>query len=88
MACGVQGHTCVVFGNGLASCWGWNGSGQVMFDVAFEVPVACCGGDVIIAEDVFIFCVQLGDGTIIDRNTPTAVVGFGGGFSWFALGTV
>ena len=46
----------------------------------------CCGGDVVIADVLFV--VQVGDGTTIQRNTPVGVVGLSSGVAMVSLGAV
>ena len=75
------------------SCWGWNVYGQVMLVVLFlRGAVARCGGgagrDVFVADEVFCFRVQVGDGSGISRNGPVSVSGLGSGVAMIALGDV
>ena len=75
------------------SCWGWNDYGQVILVVLFlRGAVARCGGragrDVFVADEVFCFRVQLGDGSTTQRNTPVSVSGMGSGVAMIALGGV
>ena len=76
------------------SCWGWNGDGQVIRVVLFlRGAVARCGGgagrDVFVADEVFCFRVQLGDGTMFSHSrTPVSVSGLGSGVAMIALGDV
>ena len=46
------------------------------------------GGDVIVADEVFCFGVQVGDGSTTDRYTPVSVSGLGSGVAMIALGYV
>ncbi len=46
----------------------------------------CCGGDVVIADVLFV--VQVGDGTTTNRNTPVGVVGLSSGVAMVSLGNV
>ena len=48
----VQDNSCAVSSGGGVFCWGFNGFGQVML-VGFYWAVACCGEDVVQADDVF-----------------------------------
>ena len=41
-----------------------------------------------LADEVFWFCVQLGDGSTTQRNTPVSVSGLGSGVAMIALGYV
>ena len=75
------------------SCWGNNYNGQVMLVVLFlRGAVARCGGgagrDVFVADEVFCFRVQVGDGSTTQRNTPVSVSGLGSGVAMIALGFV
>ena len=75
------------------SCWGWNYYGQVMLVVLFlRGAVARCGGgagrDVFVADEVFCFRVQVGDGSTTQRNAPVSVSGLGSGVAMIALGAV
>ena len=75
------------------SCWGNNDYGQVMLVVLFlRGAVARCGGgagrDVFVADEVFCFRVQVGDGSTTQRNTPVSVSGLGSGVAMIALGAV
>ncbi len=45
-------------------------------------------GDVCVADEVFCFCVQVGDGSTTQRNTPVSVSGLGSGIAMIALGYV
>ena len=45
-------------------------------------------GDVIVADEVFCFGVQVGDGSTTQRNTPVSVSGLGSGVAMIALGLV
>ena len=40
------------------------------------------------ADEVFCFCVQVGDGSTTQRNTPVSVSGLGSGIAMIALGGV
>ncbi len=44
------------------------------------------GRDVFVADEVFCFRVQLGDGNTTNRNTPVSVSGLGSGVAMIALG--
>ena len=46
------------------------------------------GRDVFVADEVFCFRVQLGDGSTTQRNTPVSVSGMGSGVAMIALGDV
>jgi hypothetical protein len=76
------------------SCWGHNDHGQVMLVVLFlRGAVARCGGgagrDVFVADEVFCFRVQVGDGSSkTQRYTPVSVSGLGSGVAMIALGVV
>ena len=75
------------------SCWGWNDYGQVMLVVlVLRGAVARCGGgagrDVFVADEVFCFRVQVGDGSTTHRNAPVSVSGLGSGVAMIALGGV
>ena len=75
------------------SCWGWNDFGQVMLVVLFlRGAVARCGGgagrDVFVADELFCFRVQVGDGSKTIRYTPVSVSGLGSGVAMIALGRV
>ena len=75
------------------SCWGLNVHGQVMLVVLFlRGAVARCGGgagrDVFVADEVFCFRVQVGDGSWTQRNAPVSVSGLGSGVAMIALGGV
>ena len=75
------------------SCWGWNGDGQGMLVGLFlRGAVARCGGgagrDVFVADEVFCFRVQVGDGSKTKRYTPVYVSGLGSGVAMIALGGV
>ena len=54
--------------------------------------VARCGGgagrDVFVADEVFCFRVQVGDGSTTQRNAPVSVSGLGSGVAMIALGGV
>ena len=88
----LQSHSCAVSSGGAVSCWGLNDMGQVMLVVVFEGAVARCGGgagrDVFVADEVFCFRVQVGDGSATDRYTPVSVSGLGSGVAMIALGYV
>ena len=43
---------------------------------------------VIVADGMFCFCVQVGDGSVTQRNTPVSVSGLGSGVAMIALGAV
>ena len=75
------------------SCWGWNNYGEVMLVVLLlRGAVARCGGgagrDVFVADEVFCFRVQVGDGSTTQRNAPVSVSGLGSGVAMIALGGV
>ena len=74
------------------SCWGRNGNGQVMLVVLYlRGAVALFEGgwrDVFVADEVFCFRVQVGDGSTTQRNTPVSVSGLGSGVAMIALGAV
>ena len=75
------------------SCWGRNDYGQVMLVVLFlRGAVARCGGgagrDVFVADEVFCFRVQVGDGSLTNRIRPVSVSGLGSGVAMIALGGV
>ncbi len=75
------------------SCWGDNYFGQVIRVVLFlRGAVARCGGgagrDVFVADEVFCFRVQVGDGSLTSRYTPVSVSGLGSGVVMIALGHV
>ncbi len=75
------------------SCWGDNYDGQVIRVVLFlRGAVARCGGgagrDVFVADEVFCFRVQVGDGSTTRRYTPVSVSGLGSGVAMIALGHV
>ncbi len=75
------------------SCWGHNGHGQVMLVVLFlRGAVARCGGgagrDGFVADEVFCFRVQVGDGSTTQGYTPVSVSGLGSGVAMIALGMV
>ena len=44
--------------------------------------------NVFVADEVFCFCVQVGDGSGTQRNTPVSVSGLGSGVAMIALGYV
>jgi hypothetical protein len=44
--------------------------------------------NVFVADDVFCFGVQVGDGSTTNRNTPVSVSGLGSGIAMIALGGV
>ncbi len=70
------------------SCWGHNNNGQVLPLLLFYfvgTPV-CWGRNSSRAEDVFF--VQIGDGTMTQRNTPVYVGGLSSGLQMIALGSV
>ena len=46
------------------------------------------GGDIFVADEVFCFCVQVGDNSTTQRNTPVSVSGLGSGVAMIALGDV
>ena len=46
------------------------------------------GIDVFVADEVFCFRVQVGDGSTTQRNTPVSVSGLGSGVAMIALGSV
>ena len=46
------------------------------------------GTYVFVADDVFCFRVQVGDGSTTQRNTPVSVSGLGSGVAMIALGEV
>ena len=46
------------------------------------------GEDVFVADEVFCFRVQVGDGSTTDRNAPVSVSGLGSGVAMIALGHV
>ncbi len=59
----------------------------------FVFAGGCCvvrGGwsNVFVADDVFCFRVQVGDGSGIDRDTPVSLSGLGSGVAMIALGVV
>ena len=43
---------------------------------------------ILVADEVFCFCVQVGDGSTTQRNTPVSVSGLGSGVAMIALGFV
>ncbi len=43
---------------------------------------------VFVADEVFCFCVQVGDGSTTQRNSPVSVSGLGSGVAMIALGVV
>ena len=43
---------------------------------------------VFVADEVFCVCVQVGDGSMTQRNTPVSVSGLGSGVAMIALGGV
>jgi hypothetical protein len=49
-----------------------------------------CGGRRVVcdANEVFCVCVQVGDGSTMQRNTPVSVSGLGSGVAMIALGRV
>ena len=46
------------------------------------------GEDVFVADEVFCFRVQVGDGSTTQRNAPVSVSGLGSGVAMIALGEV
>ncbi len=74
------------------SCWGLNNYGQVMLVVLyFRGAVALFEGglsNVFVADEVFCFRVQVGDGSTTQRNTPVSVSGLGSGIAMIDLGWV
>ena len=75
------------------SCWGRNEYGQVMLVVLYlRGAVAFVEGEgwsnVFVADEVFCFRVQVGDGSTTDCNTPVSVSGLGSGVAMIALGDV
>ncbi len=46
------------------------------------------GGDVIVADEMFCFRAQVGDGSTTQRNTPVPVSGLGSGVAMIALSSV
>ncbi len=63
-----QGHTCAITASGGVRCWGWNLNGQASAVYVWSAPASN------ILKFGHVRCVQLGDGTFTDRNTPTADV--------------
>ena len=88
----LQSHSCALSSGGAVSCWGSNDIGQVMLVVLYlRGAVALFKGgwsNVFVADDVFCFRVQVGDGSTTRRNTPVSVSGLGSGIAMIALGGV
>ena len=71
---------------------GYNYYGQVMLVVLYFEGDNCVmrGGwrNVFVADEVFCFRVQVGDGSTTQRNTPVSVSGLGSGIAMIAFGGV